>query len=149
MILLIHHADAVGPEIDPMRPLSVTGRAQATRVAEAIAARHIVPELIWHSGKLRGRQTAEAVWRVCNPLARVSAVRGLQPDDPPAWIADQLAGETRHVALVGHMPHLPRLLSVLVRDGGIAFPPHGCVALEAGDGGWSEAWRVAVQDVRM
>jgi phosphohistidine phosphatase len=141
MILLIHHAEALAPDVDPMRPLSPGGRAQAARVAQAIAARGLAPEVIWHSGKLRARQTAEAVWRTCNPLATFGAVRGLQPDDPPSWMADQLAGETRLIALVGHMPHLPRLLAALVPAGAGTFPQHGCLALEAHESGWQELWR--------
>ena len=78
------------------------------------AALGVKPDVIWHSGKLRARQTAEAYWRACNPLAPFSATRGLQPDDPPIWMRDQLAGETRTIVVVGHMPHMPRLLRLLV-----------------------------------
>ena len=63
---------------------------------------------VWHSGKLRARQTAEALWRACNPLAEFAAIRGLQPDDPPNEIITLLAGETRDVMLVGHLPRTPR-----------------------------------------
>ena len=37
------------------------GRAQAVVVANALLARAVKPACIWHSGKLRARQTAEAV----------------------------------------------------------------------------------------
>jgi phosphohistidine phosphatase SixA len=72
-------------------------------------------------------------------------VRGLQPDDPPAWMRDQLAGETRSVMLVGHMPHLPDLLYMLTAAADPAtcsFPLHGCVALEADGDRWKEMWRL-------
>jgi hypothetical protein len=39
MILLVHHGDAVGPDIDPMRPLSGPGRAASASLAAAAAAR--------------------------------------------------------------------------------------------------------------
>ena len=107
MIYLVHHADALPPEADPQRPLSGVGRASADLLAKDAAARGIKPVAIWHSGKLRARQTAEAFLRACNPLAEFSAIRGLQPGDPPEWIRDLVAGETREVMLVGHMPHLP------------------------------------------
>ena len=83
MILLVHHGPAVGPEIDPMRPLSSVGRAATERLAAAVAQRGVQPHAIWHSGKLRARQTAELFWKACNPLASFSAERGLQPGDPP------------------------------------------------------------------
>ena len=59
-VVLAHHAQAVGPEVDAMRPLSSVGQAVAARVATVAAGRGVVPEIIWHSGKLRARQTAEA-----------------------------------------------------------------------------------------
>ena len=146
MLCLIHHGHAVGPEVDAMRPLTERGRDRVARLAEAVHQRGLKPDAIWHSGKLRTRQTAEAFWRTCNPLAEFTFVRGLQPDDPPSWMADRLAGETRSIFVVGHMPYLPRLLQTL--SGGAAdlpafdFPLHGCVALEAEGMVWKEMWRL-------
>jgi phosphohistidine phosphatase len=145
VIVLVHHADAVDPAVDAQRPLSETGRAQATSVAEALRAHGVKPACIWHSGKLRARQTAEAIWKICNPLAAFSAIRGLLPDDPPDWIRDTLSGEPRQVVVVGHFPHLPRVFQAMTRDAGTEtfdFPLHGAIALEEVDGRWVERWRV-------
>jgi phosphohistidine phosphatase len=103
--------------------------------------------VVWHSGKLRCRQTAQAFWRACNALAEFSAVRGLQPDDPPQWIADRIRGESRHILIAGHFPHLPRLLALLTAgspEGPPEFPPHGVVALTSDDDGatWRVVWRI-------
>ena len=144
-LYLVHHGDAVGPDIDVMRPLSARGRHDTERVAQEAARRKARPDAIWHSGKLRARQTAEIFWRACNPLAAFSASRGLQPEDPPAWIRDQLEAETRSIMIVGHMPHLPRLFDLLRGDDGVRerhFPQHGCVALARDQDGWKELWRV-------
>ena len=84
MVFLVHHADAVSPDVDAQRPLSERGRMQAERLAAESARRGVKPEVVWHSGKLRARQTAEALWRACNPLAEFSATRGLQPNDAPS-----------------------------------------------------------------
>jgi len=146
MILLVHHGPAVGAEIDPMRPLSSVGRAATERLAAAAARRGVQPDAIWHSGKLRARQTAELFWQACNPLAKFSAERGLQPDDPPRWMRDQLTGETRSILIAGHMPSLSRLLASLLgeREESVAvvFPLHGCVALEPDGDLWKEVWRL-------
>ena len=146
MILLVHHGDAVNAAVDSARPLSGRGLGEVTRLADKAAARGVKPDIIWHSGKLRARQTAEAFWRACNPLAPFSATRGLLPDDPPIWMRDQLAGETRSIVVVGHMPHMPRLLRLLVTGDADAvsvnFPQHGCVALEPDGDRWKELWRL-------
>ena len=76
---VVHHGDAVGPDVNPMRPLSDRGRVEVDMLAQKAAERGAKPEIIWHSGKLRAKQTAEAYWKRCNPLAAFSAARGLQP----------------------------------------------------------------------
>jgi phosphohistidine phosphatase len=145
MLILVHHGDAVGPDVDPMRPLSAAGRVAVARLSSDVAARGVRPDVVWHSGKLRARQTAELFWRATNPIAEFSATRGLQPDDPPGWMRDRLAGERRTIMLVGHMPHLARLLHALRQLAGDVppdFPLHGCVALEADGEVWREIWRL-------
>ena len=105
--------------------------------------------MVWHSGKLRARQTAEAFWRACNALAECASTRDLQPDDSPAWIRDRLRGETRDILIAGHFPHLPGLLTLLLEGSEqrpSVFPKHGVVALESDDGGetWREIWRLEI-----
>jgi len=116
-----------------------------TRLAAAASARDAKPSVIWHSGKLRAKQTAEAFWRACNPFAEFSASKDLQPDDPPDWIRARLRGESRDLMLAGHYPHLPRLLVLLVGDDAAPFPLHGIVALTSDDDGgtWREEWRIS------
>ena len=142
-VWLVHHGDAVGPEVDSRRPLSPLGKDRVERLAAEVARRDARPAVVWHSGKLRARQTAEAFWRACNPLAEFSATRDLQPEDPAAWMRDRLRGEPRDVLIAGHFPHLPGLVSLLVnRD--VSFPQHGVIALERVDEGetWKELWRI-------
>ena len=148
-LFLVHHGDAVGAGEDARRPLSPRGREEVARIAAEAAARGARPAVVWHSGKLRARQTAEELWRSCNALAELSATRDLQPADSPAWIRDRLYGESRDVMLVGHYPHLPNLLALLTSgsDSPAAdFPQHGIVALETSDGGttWKELWRISL-----
>ena len=144
MIYLVHHADAVGPEVEPQRPLSPMGRDHADRLALRAKDRGVNPVAIWHSGKLRARQTAEAFWRTCNPLADFAAIAGLQPSDSPSRVRDLVAGEQRELMLVGHMPSMPRILRLLTTgadDEAADFPQHGIVALEAAGDVWVERWR--------
>jgi phosphohistidine phosphatase len=146
-LYLVHHGDAVGPEVDPRRPLSAVGQLAVDMTAAEAARRGVRPGIVWHSGKLRARQTAEAFWRACNALAPFSATRDLQPDDPPSWIRERLRSESLDVLIAGHFPHLPRLLGLLLgeSDGSAReFPLHGVVALETEDDGesWKELWRL-------
>lgn len=149
-VFLVHHAEAVSADVDHMRPLSTRGQEQAARVAEAAARRGAKPAVIWHSGKLRARQTAEAWLRLVNPFATFTAVRGVQPDDDPETIVTALLGEEQHIAIASHMPFLPSLLHRLItgrRDHLSAeFPLNGCVALERAGDRFEERWRVSPDD---
>ena len=147
-LVIVHHGDAVGPEVDPRRPLSAWGREAVEQLAADAATRGVKPAVIWHSGKLRAKETAEAFWRACNPFAEFSASRDLQPDDSPQRMRDRLRGEARDILIAGHYPHLPRLTRLLLtarEDSPIPFPQHGMVALETNDEGqtWTERWRLS------
>jgi phosphohistidine phosphatase len=144
-LYLVHHGDAVGPDVDPRRPLSAVGRASVDFLAAKAQSKGTRPAVVWHSGKLRAKQTAEVFWRACNALAELSAARDLQPDDPAAWMRDRLRGERRDLLIAGHFPHLPRLLALLLPEGDASFPPHGVVALATEDEGetWRELWRLS------
>jgi len=145
-LYLVHHGDAVGPDVDPRRPLSAEGKGEVERLAARAAALGAKPSVVWHSGKLRAKQTAEAFWRACNALAEFAATKNLQPDDPPQWMRDRLRMEARDILITGHFPYLPRLLALLITGGeaGVTFPQHGVVALETRDDGetWQERWRL-------
>ena len=122
------------------------GRFDLERLAAAAAAKGVKPAVIWHSGKLRSRQTAEAFLKACNPFAEFAAMRGLQPSDGPWLFRDLLAEESRDLLAVGHMPSLPRILALLSAgsdDVSLAFPLHGVVALSRTTGSvWDEEWRL-------
>jgi phosphohistidine phosphatase len=151
-LYLVHHGEAVAAEVDSRRPLTEAGLHAVEELAEQAAARGVRPVKIWHSGKLRARQTAEIFWRLCNPFAEFTAVRGLQPADMPQMLRDNLLGETRDVMVVGHMPNFARVLSLLTTGADTdapVFPQHGLVALDGGDRPktderelWTEGWRL-------
>jgi phosphohistidine phosphatase len=141
-VFLIHHAEAVSPGADPQRPLTEAGHQHAVRIAELARDRGAAPALIWHSGKLRSRQTGHAFLSVCAPFATFRMVRGLGPDDPPGIVHTAIQRESQDLALVGHWPSLPALLQRLSPTSA-AMPQHGVVALTTADHGltWSELWR--------
>jgi phosphohistidine phosphatase len=155
-VYLVHHADAAGPGVDPARPLSSRGVLDVELLAHGAAERHVKPSMIWHSGKLRARQTAEAFWRACNPLSVITAVRGLQPSDSTVLIVEALheRGESpSDIMLVGHFPQLPQLLAHLLSGNKEAtpatFPVNGLVALEKPEERWHELFRLRIAEGRL
>ena len=146
-VILVHHAHAVGPGDDARRSLSPRGHTQAEALAARASTAGCRPDTIWHSGKLRARQTAEAFLRACNPSADFRMVRGLHPGDPPEWMRDELVAEPRAVMVVGHMPQIAALARVMSPDSE-PFPLHGLIALERNERGQlAESWRAEPPDV--
>lgn len=144
MLYLMQHAQAVPEEVDSLRPLSEEGRTAAARVAAHVSLRSLPVEHIYHSGKLRARQTAEILAAALHLEDWVEQLEGLNPKDRAAPLARWLQVETQKsagsgIVLVSHLPVLDRLASLLLAGdeemGIIAFQYAALVALEPkGDG---------------
>ncbi len=147
-LYLVRHAQALSKYEDPQRPLSDQGRADIRKVAAFLGARGMVQvRRILHSGKLRARQTAEALAERLKATGSVSETDGLAPlDDPTVW-AGCLADTDEDLMLVGHLPHMSKLAALLITGGAdqpvVMFKPGGVVCLERDDEGrWSLRWMV-------
>jgi phosphohistidine phosphatase len=113
-LYLMQHGEAKPETEDPSRPLTETGRLEVERVARYAARLSLGIVLVEHSGKLRARQTAEIVAARLKPRPRVEERSGLAPNDDPVDVARALHEANEPRLLVGHLPHLARLASLLV-----------------------------------
>ncbi len=148
-VYLMQHGLAKTREEDPERPLTDEGRAAVERVAGRVAALGLKPDRIYHSGILRARQTAEILADRLGVSNRVEARPGLEPLDPAEPVArwlDELAATFGAVVLVGHLPFLDRLASLLVAGNEeaqvVAFRMGGLVRLipKGNRPGYAVAW---------
>ena len=116
MLYLVHHGEAVGPEVDPMRPLSDRGRAEIDLLAQSAAARGVMPAVIWHSGKLRARQTAEILLEELNRPCEIVTTANLTPYAPveDLWRELREYAPLSPVVVVGHNPQLSEFVSTLI-----------------------------------
>jgi phosphohistidine phosphatase len=138
-VYLVQHGQAKPEDEDPQRPLTDRGADDVAWVAHwAIDRFGVRPSRVIHSGKTRSRQTAD-IWA---RLVGVDAEQadGLAPNDDPATWVGRLTAETSDVMLVGHLPHLGKLASVLLTGDPerplIGFQQGGLVAFEHTDAGW-------------
>ena len=131
-LFLIRHAKAEMPlgRNDFERALTDRGRADARRVARALAQRDMLPDVLVHSGALRAKQTAEilaAEWPRRVPLQEDRALY-----DAPQGVlfarARALSDAYAGVAFVGHNPGLGEF-----------------AVAEAGSGAHSELKRMATK----
>ena len=145
-VYLAQHAQAVSEQEDTERPLSESGRSDIKKVAAYIAAAgNVNVQDIFHSGKTRAEQTAEVLAEQVSPSKVCKAADGLKPlDDPSVW-AERLAQRTEDVMLVGHLPHLSKLVSLLlyrdVEKEVVEFQMGGIVCLgRDGSRNWLIRW---------
>ena len=148
----MRHGEAGSAEDDARRPLTPAGRAAIERVAWRVAMASVRPDAIYHSGILRAQQTAEILARHLGVPENVRRRDGLQPEDPVPPVAEwllRLTQEDHGLALVGHLPFLDRLASVLLVGESHAqvlnFQPGTLVNLtpRPGGGGFSVSWMLS------
>ncbi|MEW6570875.1 MAG: phosphohistidine phosphatase SixA [Nitrospirota bacterium] len=144
-LYLVQHAEAKREEQDPSRPLSEKGRADIKKMASYLLTLNVKVYKIFHSSKLRAKQTAEVLSESLKPVAGMTEVDGLAPlDDPGIW-AERLKDIPEDIMLVGHLPHLGKLASLLLsgdpdRDL-VSFRMAGVACLKKDESGsWSLQW---------
>ncbi|MDA2920818.1 phosphohistidine phosphatase SixA [Desulfobacterota bacterium AH_259_B03_O07] len=125
---LVRHGEAKSEIEDFDRPLSDTGKQDVEKVASYISKLRIRPDEIHHSGKLRAEQTARIIAKALSLSDRVKAVQGLAPNDDVHIAAETLCVEERALMLIGHLPFLSRLLSLLI----MGDPERSLVNFQAG-----------------
>jgi len=113
-VYLVQHAEAKSEQEDPSRSLSEKGMHTIKKVASYASQCDLKIHMIFHSSKLRAKQTAEVLSEHLNPAKGISEVDGLAPLDDPATWAQRLKDIPEDVILVGHLPHLDKLASLLL-----------------------------------
>jgi phosphohistidine phosphatase len=146
-IYMMQHGNPLSKEQDPDRPLSDKGRADVEKTSLLFMKRGIQVMDIFHSGKTRARQTAEIISSRIAQGAEPKEKPGLSPMDDPADFAEALGKIRNPLLIVGHLPHLSRLVSLLI----IGDPSHTIVNFQQGgvvclekdeEGNWRLNWMV-------
>jgi phosphohistidine phosphatase len=120
-LFLIRHAKAqpsVGRD-DYERTLTDRGRADARRVAAALAARNMLPEALVHSGAARAKETAEILAGEWPRRVKLEEELGLYDATQSLLFARTRALSNAHkrIGLVGHNPGLGELAVALTGSG--------------------------------
>jgi phosphohistidine phosphatase len=146
-LYLAQHGEACAKDIDPERPLTDQGRGEIERVAEFLARAGIEVGRVIDSGKLRAAQTADLLAAAVAPLVELETNDCINPnDDPRAFDWEQATGG-QDTLVVGHLPFMARLVSLLVIGDPdrpmTAYRPGSVVCLERDSGGhWQISWMI-------
>jgi phosphohistidine phosphatase len=143
-IFLVRHGEAESELVEPTQPLRARGRADVTRVARHAARVKVAVAEIRHSAKLRAKQTADILAAHLGPSRGVREVDYLAPTADPGIARDAVESAVEPLMLVGHLPHLARLASLLVVGDPdrevVRFQAGAMARLERGERGWALSW---------
>jgi phosphohistidine phosphatase len=121
-ILIVRHGEAGDWETfarsgrpDSQRPLTALGRKRVWLAAHGLAAQVPVLDVLATSPYARALQTAEILAKAYGDIA-IKQIPALEPDAPLGPLINWLATQSSVgcVALVGHSPDLPRLITHLI-----------------------------------
>ncbi|MBF0505568.1 MAG: phosphohistidine phosphatase SixA [Nitrospirae bacterium] len=151
-ICLVQHAKARSEETDPARPLCEKGLDDITKMASYASGLNIGINEIFHSPKLRAKQTAQVLADYLKPAEGLTETGGLKPNDDPAVWMERLKVMTHNIMLVGHLPQLGKLASLLLCGDAdknvVAFQMAGIVCLKRDENGaWALQWMITPEIV--
>jgi phosphohistidine phosphatase len=142
-LYLVQHGAAKSDAEDPQRRLTAEGAKTVERMAEHLSALRLSIVRIEHSDKERARQTAEIMAARLRPAEGTRQVTGMAPNDEVVPMRERLQDESESLMMIGHLPYLSRLVSVLLgvqQDRTLVnFQMGGVVHLERDD---NREWRL-------
>jgi phosphohistidine phosphatase len=142
-LYVFRHGDAKPKNEDPERGLSDRGREEVKAVSAVFSKIEPHIEAIWHSGKTRAAETAGILANILNIEERACSRSGLNPNDPLPPLVEAIKSQDRNVVIVGHLPQLGKLVSVLLlgeEQDLLDFPSAGLACLESSADSWSLSW---------
>ncbi len=138
----MRHGSAAAGREDSARALSARGRAEVEWVAARAVELGLRVDHIRHSPKTRAVETAEILARALDPPGGARPADGLAPEDDPREALERIERAREPLMLVGHLPHLAYLSSLLLAGEAaaelVALRPATLVWLE----GEGRAWRL-------
>jgi len=152
-LFLVRHGEAVSPNVDPERPLSVPGKATVTKVGKHLKGLGIKVTDIRCSTKARALQTAQIIAGEIAPGRAAAETQGLKPNDPVEPVAQELESAKWDTMIVGHLPFLPTLAARLLGESKppepLGFPTAGVVALVRNEEGiWSAEFQIWPEQIK-
>ena len=143
-VYLIQHGKAKSKEEDPERGLTGEGRLETRRIADVLSRTAPEVHVIWHSGKLRARETAEIVAEALGIPRRIMEHSNLGPKDDVKLLAGELQGSAHNIVVTGHLPFLAGLAGFMLTGNleaePVEFRNSGVVCLERDKDGWTLKW---------
>ena len=151
-VYLVRHGEAKPEHEDLEKSLSDNGRSDVSIMAEYVSTLGLRISKIYHSEKLRAKQTAEILHQKLKLKDGIEQVPGLAPSDDIKTALKFIEDAKEPIMIVGHLPHLSRLLSMLVAGNQnyelAKFGGGGIVCIEEENDHWLIRWSLSRDLVR-
>jgi len=145
-LYLAQHGEAKTKDQDQDRSLTDKGTKDSEKTAYfASEQAHISVKAIFHSGKTRSKETAEIMEAYLFPPKGMIPKEDLSPNDNPKIWANLLSQGQEDIMVVGHLPHLSKLASLLLTKSDkkvpIGFKNSGIICLQRNENSnWLLSW---------
>lgn len=147
-LYLVQHAESKSKEVDQERGLSDLGFANIRKVAEYAKKLNLSVDAIFHSDKLRAKQTASELSKTVKLITGLIQRDGIAPMDDINLMEDEVNKCNKNLMIVGHLPYLDKLASALLcgkESSNVVNFQYGCIVkLERknGEDEWSLKWMI-------
>ena len=147
-LYLVQHAEAKTKDEDPERGLTDLGFANVRKTAGFVNKLDISVETIFHSDKLRAKQTANELAEAIKSVTELKQRSGIAPMDDISSMKDEIQRSDNNLMVVGHLPYMAKLASALLcgneKQNAVCFQ-NSCIVMLIRDEenkGWSVKWMI-------
>ena len=147
-LYLVQHAEAKTKDEDPERGLTDLGFANVRKTAGFVNKLDISVETIFHSDKLRAKQTANELAEAIKSVTELKQRSGIAPMDDISSMMDEIQRSDKNLMVVGHLPYMAKLASALLcgneNQNAVRFQTSCIVKLirDEENKGWSVKWMI-------
>ncbi len=113
-IYLIQHGEAKREEEDPLRGLTEKGKEDIKKSGEFLNKINVKVNKIWHSGKKRAEESSLILKECLSFEKEIEKIDGINPMDEPEGIYEKIKNLDYDLLVVGHLPNLSKLASLLL-----------------------------------
>ncbi|MBI5428352.1 MAG: phosphohistidine phosphatase SixA [Nitrospinae bacterium] len=146
-LYLARHGSAEDAALDAERILTKRGTKETEAMGRWLRKLRLEMDFIWHSDRVRARQTAAILHKKLKSRPEISQVEGLKPNDDPKAILEKLkTTAAKRGMIVGHLPHLGKLAALLLSGnaGGtvVELEKSAVLCLSNDSGNWAVRWLI-------
>jgi phosphohistidine phosphatase len=113
-LYVMRHGEAESIGNSQGRPLNQKGIAETEKIANFLAINKVTISQIFHSQKLRTKQTAAVIANRVKPEPLVKELSGLLPNDPVDPIVDYCNEWQEDTLIIGHLPFIVKFTTKIL-----------------------------------